>query len=107
MQLISAALPQGPQCLSDLRLHAKQLARQPRVSFAALEAALLLLRRRGMLDECEEVCTHLQQHLQQPSVQNAAGAARGLKRAFCQGLVHKWAFSSPLSYIKSLLSCLH
>ncbi|XP_026193223.1 uncharacterized protein LOC34618883 [Cyclospora cayetanensis] len=61
VQLIAAALPQDPQCLTDIVSHALQLVRQPRISFAAVEGALLLLRRRGLLDDCEEVCARLRQ----------------------------------------------
>ncbi|OEH77831.1 hypothetical protein cyc_01964 [Cyclospora cayetanensis] len=104
VQLIAAALPQDPQCLTDIVSHALQLVRQPRISFAAVEGALLLLRRRGLLDDCEEVCARLRQkprneqqdqqcqpqrqnHEEQHSSLGESNTMREMMASYCEALM--------------------
>ena len=92
---MAAALQRGPQSVQELLPHALQLARHPKLSFAALEAALLLLRQRGLLEGCEEVCCQLQQQqqqLQQQQQQQQTDSARLRTLAYCEALIHKYAF---------------
>ncbi|CDJ58831.1 hypothetical protein, conserved [Eimeria maxima] len=91
VHLVAAALQRGPQSLEELLPHALQLIRQQKVSFAALEAALLLLRRRGLQEGYDEVCSLLQQqqHHQQQQQQQEPDTTRIRTLAYCEALVHK------------------
>lgn len=93
VHLVAAALQRGPQSLEELLPHALQLIRQQKVSFAALEAALLLLRRRGLQEGYDEVCSLLQQqqHHQQQQQQQEPDTTRIRTLAYCEALVHKCA----------------
>ncbi|CDJ40063.1 hypothetical protein, conserved [Eimeria tenella] len=88
VHLIAAALQRGPHSLQDLGLHAVRLAKQQSVSFAAVEGALLLLRQRGLLQQCEEVCFQLkqqqQQQQQQRQQQGSHSSSKAMFAAYCE-----------------------
>ncbi|KAL8424754.1 hypothetical protein Efla_001343 [Eimeria flavescens] len=99
VQLLASALRGRGEDLLNLRLHVLQLARQPQVRFAAIEGALVVLRQRGMLEECDEVCA-LQHQLQQQVHTGGEGRTREMRVFYCQGLVHKCA-GALLAHIKT------